>query len=208
MIESIRTPGMGVNCYLLTCEQTKKAVLIDPGAGSSMILNWLKDKDCKIEYILLTHGHYDHIGAVEALREELGLKIAIHKDDAGMLTDPGKNLSVYMGKGVSLSPADLFLEDNQELKIGEMTLKIMHTPGHSPGSICILTPDGLISGDTLFDGSVGRTDFPGGSMEKLLSSIQHRLMNLDDDTRVYPGHESTTTIGRERNHNPFINGNI
>ncbi|KUO66996.1 MAG: MBL fold metallo-hydrolase [Gracilibacter sp. BRH_c7a] len=208
MIESITTPGMGVNCYLLTCGQTKKAILIDPGAGSKMIQNWLKEKDQEIIYILLTHGHYDHIGSVEYLRNELQVQVAIHKDDAEMLTNPAKNLSSFLGKDVKLSPAEILLDDNQELKVGEITLKVIHTPGHTPGGICILTDDGLISGDTLFNGSVGRTDFPGGDMQKLISSIQNRLMDLPDETVVYPGHESRTTIGRERSSNPFINGTI
>lgn len=208
MIESIKTPGMGVNCYLLACEQTKKAILIDPGAGSKMIESWVKDKDFEIVYILLTHGHYDHIGSVEYLRKEFNTKVAIHKDDADMLTDPTKNLSSFLGKGIALSPAEILLEDNQELEVGEITLKVIHTPGHTPGGICILTDDGLISGDTLFDGSVGRADFPGGNMQLLISSIQNRLMDLPDETVVYPGHESRTTIGRERSSNPFINGNI
>lgn len=208
MIESIKTPGMGVNCYLLGCEQTKKAVLIDPGAGSKMIENWIKDKNYEIVYILLTHGHYDHIGSVEYLRKELKLQVAIHKDDAEMLTNPSKNLSSFLGKDVALSPAEILLEDNQELQVGEMTLKVIHTPGHTPGGICILTDDGLISGDTLFNGSVGRADFPGGDMPTLISSIQNRLMDLADHTVVYPGHESRTTIGIERSSNPFINGTI
>ena len=208
MIESIKTPGMGVNCYLLTCEQTKKAALIDPGAGSKMISNWLKNKDIEISCILLTHGHYDHIGAVEDLRKELNVEVAVHKDDAEMLTDPTKNLSSYLGKGVTLSPAEILLEDNQELTVGETILKVIHTPGHTPGSISILTEDGLISGDTLFNGSVGRTDFPGGSMQQLINSIENRLMDLNDEIIVYPGHESITTIGKERSSNPYINGNL
>lgn len=208
MIESIKTPGMGVNCYLLACEQTNKAILIDPGAGSKMIENWVKDKGYEIVYILLTHGHYDHIGSVEYLRQEFRTKVAIHKDDAEMLTDPTKNLSSFLGKGMSLSTAEILLEDKQEIEVGEITLKVIHTPGHTPGGICILTDDGLISGDTLFDGSVGRADFPGGNMQVLISSIQNRLMDLPDETVVYPGHESRTTIGRERSSNPFINGNI
>lgn len=208
MIEGIVTPGMGVNCYLLSCPETKKAILIDPGAGSKVIANWIKEKEILVSSILLTHGHYDHIGAVEDLRELLGVKVAIHKDDAEMLIDPFKNLSRFMGQNMVLSPAEILLEDNQVLDLGNLTLTVLHTPGHTPGSICLLTDDGLISGDTLFNGSVGRTDFPGGSMKKLLKSIHQKLMVLDDDVKVYPGHESPTTIGRERLYNPFINGTL
>lgn len=206
MIEGIITPGMGTNCYLLSCPQTKKAILIDPGAGSKGILDWLKQKDVEISFILLTHGHYDHIGAVEDLRQELGVEVAVHEADAGMLVDPMKNLSGYMGKTAAIKPAEIILQDQQVLELGNLQLQVIHTPGHTPGSICLLTPDGLISGDTLFNGSVGRTDFPGGNMNNLLNSIQERIMVLDDDINVYPGHESITTIGKERLHNPFLNG--
>jgi len=206
MIEKKVTPGMGVNCYLLSCNQTKKAVLIDPGAGSAMLSKWLKEKDCDITHIILTHGHYDHIGAVEDLKNELNAQVAIHQDDAEMLTNPAKNLSCYMGREVVTSAADMLLQDQQELVIGEMRIRILHTPGHSPGSICLLTEDGLLSGDTLFNGSVGRTDFPGGDMTQLLQCIQTKLMNLADETRVFPGHESDTTIGREKASNPYVNG--
>ncbi|MGI6449756.1 MAG: MBL fold metallo-hydrolase [Desulfitobacteriia bacterium] len=206
MIEGIVTPGMGVNCYLVSCEQTKKAILVDPGAGSKRIYDWLKGKDLEIIAIVLTHGHFDHLGAVEFLRKELGVKVAIHADDAEMLVSPQKNLSQYSGLAMKLQPAEIILQDKQELSVGEMIIKVLHTPGHTPGGICLLTPEGLLSGDTLFNGSVGRTDFPGGDMGQLIKSIKEKLMVLNDDLRVYPGHEGATTIGRERKYNPFING--
>lgn len=206
MIESIVTPGMGVNCYLVSCDKTKKAIVIDPGAGTKKIRNWLKERNLDITLIVLTHGHYDHIGSVENLRSEFKVELAIHQEDAEMLTNPVKNLSRYSGLDITLLPAEIILQDNQELTVGEMKIKILHTPGHTPGSICLLTEEGLLSGDTLFDGSVGRTDFPGGDTRKLLKSIQNKLMVLKDDVQVFPGHESTTTIGRERESNPFING--
>ncbi len=206
MIKQKITPGMGVNCYLLGCEKTKQAIVVDPGAGSTMLFNWIKENGFNVTHIVLTHGHYDHIGAVEDLRKELNAKVAIHQDDAEMLTDPAKNLSCYSFKEMVASPADILLLDGQEVSVGEMKVKILHTPGHSPGSICLLTPDGLISGDTLFAGSVGRTDFPGGDMRQLLNSIRQKLMVLPDNMPVFPGHESGTNIGRERISNPFING--
>lgn len=206
MIESIVTPGMGVNCYLVSCDKTRKAILIDPGAGSRRILDWLQKRNLDILRIILTHGHYDHIGAVEQLRKELKVEVAIHQDDADMLADPAKNLSRYSGLAIKVLPAEIILQDNQEFLVGEMKIKILHTPGHTPGGICLLTEEGLLSGDTLFDGSIGRTDFPGGDMATLLKSIKDKLMVLNDDVQVFPGHESTTTIGRERKFNPFING--
>ncbi|NLO98445.1 MAG: MBL fold metallo-hydrolase [Peptococcaceae bacterium] len=206
MIEGIVTPGMGVNCYLVSCDKTGKAILVDPGAGSKMISNWLKEKKKDVEYIVLTHGHWDHLGAVEDLRRELGVKVAVHKDDAPMLTDPKLNLSYYSGRSIALAPAEVLLEDNQILKIGEMEVKVLHTPGHTPGGICLLTKDGLLSGDTLFSTSIGRTDFPNGDLNLLLKSIREKLMVLDDNLPVYPGHEEYTSIGRERKYNPYLNG--
>lgn len=208
MIERKVTPGMGANCYLVSCEKTKKAAVIDPGSGSQMLIKWIKEHDVEITHIILTHGHYDHIGSVEDLRREFQAKVAIHQDDAEMLNNSVKNLASFMGWDFTIPPADILLQDNQVLEIGEKKLQVLHTPGHSPGSICLLLEDGLISGDTLFEGSVGRTDFPGGDMRKLLNSIHQKLMVLNDNTKVYPGHEAATTIGRERMSNPYVNGSF
>jgi len=208
MIKRIVTPGMGANCYLVSCEKTNNAFIVDPGAGSKTILNAVKENRMDISLIILTHGHFDHIGAVEFLRKELKAKVAIHKKDAEMLTNPEKNLSRFMGMDISLSPADILLEDNEKVMIGELEVQVLHTPGHTPGSICLLTEQGLFSGDTLFAGSIGRTDFPGGSMSQLLQSIKERLLVLNDDTQVFPGHEAMTTIGKEKRMNPFIIGAI
>jgi len=208
LIERKVTPGMGANCYLVSCEKTKKEAVIDPGSGSQMLSKWIKEHDVEITRIILTHGHYDHIGAVEDLRREFQAKVAIHQDDAEMLNNSRKNLASFMGWDFTIPPADILLEDNQVIEIGEKKLQVLHTPGHSPGSICLLLEDGLISGDTLFEGSVGRTDFPGGDMRKLLKSIHQKLMVLNDNTKVYPGHEGSTTIGRERMSNPYVNGSF
>lgn len=206
MIEKFITPGMGVNCYLFSCGKTNKALLIDPGAGSKRILQWLKESGKEVALIVLTHGHYDHIGAVELLRLELNVEVAVHQEDGEMITNPVRNLSRYSGLDMALSPAEILLQDGQELTVGESKVQILHTPGHTPGGICLLTEEGCFSGDTLFDGSVGRTDFPGGDMRTLLRSIREKLMVLDDEVLVFPGHESATTIGRERESNPYING--
>lgn len=204
MIEGFATGIMGANCYLFTCPVTKKAALIDPGAESPKIYRWVLEKGLEVEYILLTHGHVDHIGAIDSLREQLKAKVAIHGLDAAMLTDGAKNLSSHFGPSIVLKAADELLTDGQMIHIGDETVTVLATPGHTPGGVCYLTREGIFSGDTLFADSIGRTDFPGGSLEQLLSGIQEKLFVLPDDTKVFPGHGPATTIGKERKDNPFL----
>ncbi|OLN32274.1 MBL fold metallo-hydrolase [Desulfosporosinus metallidurans] len=205
MIEGRAMGSMGANCYLYACMESKKAVIIDPGADGKRIYRWVLEKGLKVDYILLTHGHVDHIGAVDELRELLGeVSVGIHAGDAGMLTDGKQNLSSYFGPGLVLKKADFLLQDGQELAIGKEVLKVISTPGHSPGGVCFLCSEGLFSGDTLFAGSIGRTDFPGGSMEQLLDGVKKKLLILPEETRVFPGHGEETSIGEEKRDNPFL----
>jgi len=205
MIEVQALGAIGANCYLYSCAETKKAVVIDPGADGKRIYRWILEKGLNVEYILITHGHVDHIGAVDELRELLGdVLVGIHADDADMLTDARKNLSSYVGGGLVLKKADILLQDGQELMIGKERIKVIATPGHSPGGVCFLCSEGLFSGDTLFAGSIGRTDFPGGSMNQLLDGVKKKLLILPEDTRVFPGHGEETSIGEEKRDNPFL----
>ncbi|NLI93670.1 MAG: MBL fold metallo-hydrolase [Peptococcaceae bacterium] len=204
MIFQMPVQGKSSNCYILSCDASKKAVIIDPGSGSDAIMTTLMKEHLDPELIILTHGHHDHIGAVEKLRKELQIKVAVHKKDAEMLINPIKNRSQFWGTNITLSPAEICLEDNQKIVIGNMEISVIHTPGHTPGSISLLTDQGLFSGDTLFDGQVGKTDLPGGSIDDLLSSIHNKLLVLKDDVKVYPGHGGSTTIGNERSANPYI----
>lgn len=204
MIEGRAMGVMGANCYIVSCPETKKAAVIDPGAEGKRIQRWVLEKGYHVEYILLTHGHLDHIGAVDELRDAFGAKVGIHANDANMLTDGQKNLSTYMGSSLEMKPADFLLEDGQTITIGQITITVLTTPGHTLGGVCFLTAEGLLSGDTLFAGSIGRTDFPGGSLEQLLDGIEEKLMVLPEETRVYPGHGEETTIGREKRANPFL----
>ena len=205
MIEGRAMGALGANCYLYACMESKKAVIIDPGADGKKIYHWVLDKGLKVDYILLTHGHVDHIGAVDELRALLGdVLVGIHAGDAEMLTDAKKNLSSFVGSNIVLQGADFLLQDGQELSIGKQLLKVISTPGHSPGCVCFLSNEGLFSGDTLFAGSIGRTDFPGGSLDQLLQGVKEKLLILPEDTRVFPGHGEETSIGEEKRNNPYL----
>lgn len=204
MIEGRAVGAMGANCYIISCPETKKAAVIDPGAEAKNLYRWVLEKGYQVEDILLTHGHFDHIGAVDELRTLLQAKVGIHEADAIMLTSGQANLSSYVGRALDTKPADFLFEDGQVLTVGNLRITVLATPGHTQGGVCFLTSEGLLSGDTLFDGSIGRTDFPGGSLEQLLDGIEKKLLVLPEETRVYPGHGSETTIGREKRGNPFL----
>ncbi len=195
---------METNCYIIADEKTNEGAVIDPGADSSLILDKIETLGMKLQYILLTHTHYDHIGAVAQLKRVTGAKLAVSEEDAAGLTDGRWNLSAYGGSSVEAAEADILLKDGDELRLSGQTIKVLSTPGHTKGGVCFLCGGELFSGDTLFAGSVGRSDFPGGSMDALVQSIKTKLMPLDDGVRVYPGHGPATTIGRERAGNPYI----
>ncbi|KJS11238.1 MAG: beta-lactamase [Peptococcaceae bacterium BRH_c8a] len=202
--------GFGVgpieaNCYIIGDEQTKEAVVVDPGAEGNRILSRLEKKGLQCKYIILTHGHMDHVGALNEVGEATGAQVMIHKADAGMLTSPSQNLSAFMGAKLKFKEADKLLEDGDKIQLGSITIEVLHTPGHTLGGICLKLDDkNIITGDTLFAGSVGRSDFPGGSHEQLINSIKTKLMTYPDDTTVYPGHGPSSTIGSEKKHNPFL----
>jgi hydroxyacylglutathione hydrolase len=198
------TDLMGVNCYIVYCEATGECAVIDPGANETDIIREIDARGLKVKYILLTHGHFDHIGAVRALKEHTGGLIAIHGEDAVQLTDSRLNLSEYTAIPSVQPEADVMLKNGDTLRVGNVDLIILHTPGHTPGSICILTSDALFTGDTLFQGSVGRTDFPGGSFSRLMHSIKEVLFALPKDYPVYPGHGESTSLSKEQDSNPFI----
>lgn len=197
--------GFGSNAYLLISNGV--GLLIDTGGHEEMILSFLKEKDIKLKTIIYTHGHVDHILGTSLLKEETGASLMIHREDGPMLTDSKKNLSFYlsgMGGDVEGPPADHLLEDGERQELEEIELKVLHTPGHTPGGIALLGDGILFSGDTLFAQGVGRTDFPGGSMETLMDSIKSKILTLDDSTCVYSGHGPESTVGRIKQENPFI----
>ena len=192
------------NCYIVF--ENNIAVVIDPGADAGKIFNVLKEKNLKTTHILLTHGHFDHIGAVGEIKRQTGAKLCIHFDDSDMLKSPDKNLSVYVGGSFHTDAADMYLYDGQIIETGGMQIKVITTPGHSPGGVCFEIGDSLFTGDTLFRLSVGRTDFPGSSTAKLDHSVTQVLGKLKKNYFVYPGHGPTTTLDEEKELNPFMRG--
>ena len=195
---------IGTNCYVVINEEQKKGVVIDPGGDADQILEKIKQKGITIEAIFLTHGHSDHIMAVDEVREVTGAKVYISEADADMLTKASSNLSVYMGAGREFKAADEFLIDGETITAAGLKFQVVATPGHTKGGICLLCGDTVFCGDTIFSESIGRTDLPGGSYSQIMQSIKKKIMVLPDEMKLLPGHGPATTIGWERRRNPFL----
>lgn len=192
------------NCYILFDENTKETAVIDPGGDFPEIESFIADNELKVKYIIITHGHGDHIGALRELKDYTNAVVCIHSEDNEMLKNSRMNYSAEMGYPLVEMSADKLLSDGDELILGGTKLSVIHTPGHSRGGICIYFEGSLFSGDTLFACSIGRTDLEGGSMDEIIDSIKGKLLTLPEDTAVYPGHGPSSTILIEKKRNPFL----
>jgi len=194
-----------VNCFILADQKTKEAVVIDPGDDARQIMKIIHDKGFRVRYIVNTHSHFDHVGANKEIKETTGAELLLHEADA-----PGLAMTQQQSRSFGMEPvtspkADRLLKHGDLIQAGEVRLKVLHTPGHSPGGISLLEEGMVFTGDALFAGSIGRTDLPGGDLLTLIRSIKTHLMMLPDDTKVFPGHGPASTIGDERKENPFLN---
>ncbi len=204
ILDTLPTGPLEVNCYIIGCEETREAAVIDPGGDVDRILQLLRKHRLNAVKIINTHGHFDHIGGNRALLEATGAELIIHQDDRLLLDQAGTHAANF-GLRADPSPAPTReLIGGETLQLGKLSLQVIHTPGHSPGGICLYVEDILIVGDTLFAGSIGRTDLPGGDHQLLINGIKEKLLSLPEATRVYPGHGPMTTIGQEKLYNPFL----
>jgi hydroxyacylglutathione hydrolase len=206
IIKSLVVGPLENNCFIIGDDSTKEVLVIDPGDEPDRILDLINENNFKVKYIICTHAHFDHVGAVPDLKNETGAKIVIHRDDLEIYRS-ATDQAAFWGYNIDPLPEpDMFVSEGDKIEVGNLRFEILHTPGHSPGGICLYGEGILITGDTLFAGSVGRTDLYGGDIEKLKKSFG-RLMSFSDKTRVLPGHGPETTIGQEKSYNLFCKYN-
>lgn len=208
IFEIVVVGQLGVNCFVLGCEETHEGVIIDPGADADVVSRVVQRHNLNIKYILNTHGHFDHVGGNARIKSATGAGLMIHEADRVYLGRAAASAANYGITAENSPNPDQLLEDGMSITFGNQQITVFHTPGHTPGGCCFYSQGEnlLISGDTLFAESIGRTDLPGGSHSQLLSSIRGKLLVLPDETTVYPGHGPETTIGHEKRYNPYLNG--
>jgi len=203
IIEKFIVGPLDVNCYIISHEGNKEAIIIDPGDEPDRIIEYIREKELSVKKIVYTHTHFDHVGALPELKEATGAELMMHKEEFPIY-DAARDMAAFWGYQIDPLPKpDVLLSEGDHVTIGDLSFQVLHTPGHSPGSICLYGEGILITGDTLFAGSVGRTDLEGGSLENLKTSFK-RLMALPEGTHVLPGHGPESTIGEEKRFNFFL----
>ncbi len=203
IVKSLAVGPIMANCFIAGCEDTHEAVVIDPGDEADRILLSLAESKLKVKYILNTHGHFDHVAANKKMKDATGADLIIHALDAPMLSQISASATMWGLAADDSPPPDQTVEEGDLINFGNLSLKVLHTPGHTQGGVSFYADDCVFVGDTLFAGSIGRTDFEGGNFETLIASIREKLFRLADDTRVLTGHGPETTIGSEKQYNPF-----
>jgi len=204
LVHQLSVGPLQVNCFVVACQRTREAMVIDPGEDGPRILQLAESNGYQVKKIVNTHGHFDHIGANQPVKEATGAVLMMHEADLPLLQNARNHAQAY---GLTVSPSpdpDKFLNEGDVFSVGEQSFSIFHVPGHSPGSVCLLSDGHLFVGDVLFAGSVGRTDLPGGDFDALVEGVREKLFRLPADTIVHPGHGPDTTIGREKQTNPFV----
>ena len=204
-IKSMTLGMVATNCYLIINKENKEALLVDPADNALRISNVIEENGCTLKAILLTHGHFDHIMALNDLKKRYNVPVYAHEEEEDVLKQSSLNLSGSIGQ-IYTTQADVYVKDGEHLKLAGLDVIVLYTPGHTKGGVCYYFPEEkvLMSGDTLFHCSIGRTDFPTGSMSQLVRSVKEQLFVLPDDVQVYPGHDSVTSMGYEKQCNPFF----
>ncbi len=204
IINNIVVGPLEVNCYILGCEDTKEVAIIDPGDNADEIIKAIDNEGLKPVYIINTHAHFDHIGGVKTVQDHFDIDFLLHEEDLFLVDNASAQARAFGLDPIPKPDVNKFVNNGDKISLGNKIIDVIHTPGHSPGCVCYLVDNNVFVGDTLFAGSIGRSDLPGGSHETLINSIKEKLFPLEDSTIVYPGHGPSTTIEEEKKHNPFL----